>query len=170
MTLKLLFWALMVIVNIKTGFYELIITRLHKRRHLTFIKHFSRSLSSCLTGPHTQSFFDTSFHISKVPYKSHLKWCRIIRQRTWKEHGKVPHCLSDQENRMNVSNIIAVTDNRGIRPIKSAGILSEILLTDWILSSEFQNATKWIPKIPKSSPIWFLLTKIRHVSASRWSY
>lgn len=83
-TIKLLFWALMVIVNIKTGFYELIISRLHKRRHLTFRKHFSRPLSSCLTGPQTQSFFDASFHTSKVQCKSHLEYWQTVWQRAWK--------------------------------------------------------------------------------------
>lgn len=83
MTLKLLFWALMVIVNIKTGFYELIITRLHKRRHLTFIKHFSRSLSSCLTGPHTQSF-----HNLFISPRFHTKATSNDGELYDNEHGK----------------------------------------------------------------------------------
>lgn len=101
------------------------------------------------------------------------------------KHGDVPQCLSDHENGMIVcsyrANTIEATDNCGIRPIKRSCILSEILLTDWILScveNEFQNAIQWIHlklKNPdpfdacKQNPACFA-SRVREVINSPWRW
>ncbi len=81
-TIKLPFWALMVM---KTGFYELIMCM---RWHST---------SQAPPIDFHKTFFKVSFLLSywtsytfEVQCKSYLERWRIVRQRTWKEHGKVP--------------------------------------------------------------------------------
>ncbi len=78
-TIKLSFWALMVIVNMKTGFYELIMCM-----------HW-HSTSQALPFDSHKTFFKVSFLLSywtsytfMVQCKNHLERWRIVRQRTWK--------------------------------------------------------------------------------------
>ncbi len=89
-TIKLSFWALMVIVNMKTGFYELIMC-MHwhsTSQALPFDSHKTFFKVSCLTGPHTHSWFN-----AKTTSNDGELFDR--------EHGKVPQCLSDRKNGMN---------------------------------------------------------------------